>query len=140
MKEASLYPPLVAGALRCGWPLYRIRDDAGGRKPFDIGGCSARGLGVALEAKVIRSSLTTEGYMPWDLFEPHQQQWLRVFANTGAIALAVFYWQANAVVRAYRVPNSTNLMPLGMRLCDMDSFELQYNTELKAYIGWPTCL
>lgn len=89
MFERELYAPIVSGAQRAGWCLFRINDGSVGRKPCDIVGCDGTGRGVMLEAKVVRGNLPT--CIPWSLFEKHQKPWLQAFAQRGAIALVALY-------------------------------------------------
>lgn len=89
MKEADLYADVVSGMLADGLAAYRIQDGSVGKKPFDVGGATGGGLGIACE---IKSPTAAEAnFLQWGPFERHQVQWLRTYAGLGALALACVY-------------------------------------------------
>ncbi len=131
MVEADLYNPLVKGALREGWALYRIADGTPGRKPFDIGGSAPDGLAVGLEVKIVNKFPLQTEKLPWDLFEAHQKGWLRAYAISGAMALAALCERSTKVVRIYRV--------LRHDLIDEPTLKLPVGTLVYSqsiYTGW----
>ena len=91
MTERSLYSPLIKGALKENWALYRISDAAfTGRKPFDIGGSTNEGLAVGLEVKLV-VKLDQWDEFPWKIFEDHQLAWLQAYSKIKALGICAIY-------------------------------------------------
>lgn len=131
MLEASLYAPLIAGALQENWPLYRIADGSPGKKPFDIGGCDPLGRAVGLEVKVIQCRLISGATIPWQQFELHQRAWLRAFTVARADALAALYCEQTKDLTVYYFANQREL--------DFSHENLTQQRLIKQdgrYLGW----
>jgi hypothetical protein len=104
MREHDLYLPIIAHAQTEGVRLWRVNDcPAMGKAPFDLTGVGPPTLGrtcgaiaVAAEVKVVRGR---EGVRPDDCylltsdFEAQQVGWLRVYAEAGALAVAMVYFE-----------------------------------------------
>lgn len=93
--ERKLYPSIIDAGKEKGWALYRIEDAGANKKPFDIGGCSPDGKGVAIEVKLVRKNeITNNDYkiVPLSLFSTHQLNWLLKFAKLEAISLILIYY------------------------------------------------
>lgn len=92
-KENTLYTPLIKGAKRHGIVLCRIKDSTmTGKKPFDMFGIMLNGKAICVEVKVVQSFTLK---FPWNLFEPHQVDWLQVYQHRTGIAIAAIYNDGN---------------------------------------------
>jgi hypothetical protein len=107
MNERDLYRAMILGAQLERWALYRIADGSPGKKPFDIGGCCPQGYGVGLEVKISKARAPAfprvANLLPWSQFEVHQIMWLKLFAESGAMALAAIYYEDVKELRIYRL-------------------------------------
>jgi hypothetical protein len=101
--ESWHYQPLVIGALKAGWGLYRIEDGGYGRKPCDIGGFDNEGRGVILEVKTIEYSLSKDEPLPWGQFELHQKEWLFLAEERSALSLVALYTKSSGEMQLYHV-------------------------------------
>lgn len=94
LDERDWYPAIIDGARRRGVLLCRIADaPATGKKPFDLFGITSRGIGVAIEAKMVRSSknLWEDGFADAAArsLRSHQSNWLQAWAGCGGVALLI---------------------------------------------------
>lgn len=89
LTESSLYKPIVVGANKENWSLYRIGDSPYGRKPFDIGGADPDGRSVAIEVKI--ATAFNGQIFPWDSFEAHQLTWIKRINEVNGIGLLAIY-------------------------------------------------
>lgn len=95
MKESDFYKPIIDGAAREGFRLFKIEDAGFNKKPFDITGVAPDGRGVAMEVKYIRGKVDLAWVLPlsdpkW--FGPereHQVAWCRQYARQGGLGLVV---------------------------------------------------
>lgn len=130
-KEHWHYQPLVVGALRAGWALYRIEDGGYGKKPCDIGGLSADGRGVILEVKVVERRLLYSDVLPWKQFEPHQIGWLKVAKQRGGLPVVALFSKEDMGMRLYHVQEDDK--PAG-HLCNVQ-LALDHLSDGTAYWG-----
>lgn len=91
-NERALYPFLIQEANKNGWNLYRIEDAGASKKPFDIGGISNDGKGIAIEVKFEKEGDAYYENPPEHLLSKHQSEWLNGYANNNAIALFIVYY------------------------------------------------
>ncbi len=85
-NENDAYGPLIRGAFKQRWVLYRIADGSWGKKPFDIGGCDHNGRAVAIEVKAVRGDSWPSRPPPVHLARSHQLAWLEAIATVGGRA------------------------------------------------------
>jgi hypothetical protein len=133
VRESDLYLPMVEGAKADAWRLYRIADGSPGRKPFDIGGFAPGGVGVGLEAKIVRSYPAVSSGIPWAAFAPHQRSWLEDAAAIGGLPLVALYSLEDRGLRIYRLYRGEFDMPSGFLV----QVDLRWLPAHKLWRGWP---
>jgi len=92
-KESDLYAPLIAGANREGWRLFRIEDGSWGRKVADIAGITSTGRGVLVEVKIGNGPLRA-----------NQEAWLKEYEAKGGLGLIARYQNGNMCLFRYGHP------------------------------------
>ena len=108
-REFDLYAPLINGARRDRWFLFRIADGSFGRKPFDLAGSASNGLAVGLEVKVVNKLPEQWQPFPWNLFSTHQIEWLKLYADQNSYALMALYDYIIANMRIYKLTSSAKI-------------------------------
>ena len=137
MLEATLYNPLVKGALSENWLLFRIADGSYGKKPFDIAGCAPNGRAVAVEVKVVKRFFFYQP-MKWHLFEQHQVGWLTAFSESGGIALPMIYSENTQKLYAFHYQQALhyrNLEEWGYTILERTNRSFGI-----AFVGWSQIL
>jgi hypothetical protein len=133
VREADLYLPMVEGAKADAWRLYRIADGSPGRKPFDIGGFAPGGVGVGLEAKIVRVWPAASCGVPWAAFASHQRSWLEEAAAIGGLPLVALYSLETRGLRIYRLYRGEFDVPLKY----MPQVDLRWLPGHNLWRGWP---
>lgn len=127
--ESTLYPDIINGALLDGWALFRISDQAFGKKPFDIAGCAPDGKAVGVEVKVVDGFPNGYEDFPWEQFEPNQINWLKAYKDTKAYALMPLYNWKTEEMRIYRLIEANEIPFIEM-----------IKGRYQGYLGWSQLL